>query len=141
MRHNGKVLLQCPVGTQEYAVIGGHISAMETAAQTLVREYREELYAEIAVGDLLCVAENFFPWGSKPCHQVCFFYEVKLLNTSIPMEGSFHGFDDNGNERMDLDFSWVPVKQIKNGLTVYPEEIVPYLLCDDLKNGYFLART
>ena len=35
---NGRVLLQCPVGTQDYAFPGGHTCFGETAAETLRRE-------------------------------------------------------------------------------------------------------
>ena len=140
LRRGDSVLLQCPRGTRDYAIIGGHIQAMETAAETLVREFREELHAEVEVGDLLCVAENFFPWGSKPCHQVCFYYEVSLKEDSIPLEGVFQGYDDLGGVRYNLDFCWIPVKAIEEGLTVYPVGIAPYLIRKDLKNGYLLSR-
>ena len=140
LRRGDTVLLQCPRGTRDYAIIGGHICAMETASETLVREFREELHAEVEVGDLLCVAENFFPWGSKPCHQICFYYEVQLKDHSIPLEGTFQGYDDLDNQRYDLDFCWIPVKAIEEGVTVYPVGIAPYLIRNDLKNGYLLSR-
>ena len=38
---NGRVLLQCPVGTSDYAFIGGHVAFGETARDTLIREIRE----------------------------------------------------------------------------------------------------
>ena len=140
LRGKNTVLLQCPRDTQDYAIIGGHIRAMETASESLVREFLEELHAEVEVGDLLCVAENFFPWGSKPCHQLCFYYEVRLKDDSIPLEGKFQGYDELDNQRYDLDFCWIPVKAIEEGLTVYPVGIAPYLIRKDLKNGYILSR-
>ncbi len=141
LRHKDRVLLQCPPGTEEYAIIGGHISAMETAAETLVREFREEIHADITVGELLCSGEVFFLWGNRPCHQICFYYEVELKEeNAIPMESVFHGFDELDNIRVDLDYCWVPVEKIKAGLTVYPQEIVPYLIDKDRKNGHFLSR-
>ena len=66
---NGSVLLQKPKD-DDYAIIGGHVSALETTAEALKREYMEELHAEIAVDRLLAVGELFFPWGDKPCHQI-----------------------------------------------------------------------
>ena len=117
--------------------VGGVLRRKDTVL--LVREFREELHAEVEVGDLLCVAENFFPWGSKPCHQICFYYEVQLKDHSIPLEGTFQGYDDLDNQRYDLDFCWIPVKAIEEGLPVYPVGIAPYLIRDDLKNGYLLS--
>ena len=40
--HNSKILLQRPAD-DDYAIIGGHVTAMETSAETLKREFEEEL--------------------------------------------------------------------------------------------------
>lgn len=40
---DGKILLQRPKG-DDYAIIGGHVAAMETTEETLKREYMEELH-------------------------------------------------------------------------------------------------
>ena len=55
---NGRVLLQCPVGTQDYAFIGGHVEFGETARETLVREIREEIHA--AESAFKCTADGEF---------------------------------------------------------------------------------
>lgn len=47
-----KVLLQAPKNTGEYAFIGGHVALGETNAETLIREWREEVGADIEVGEL-----------------------------------------------------------------------------------------
>ena len=44
--HNEKILLQRPKN-DDYAIIGGHVAAMETSMETLKREFEEELHAEI----------------------------------------------------------------------------------------------
>ena len=43
---NGKILLQRPKN-DDYAIIGGHVAAMETSMETLKREFEEELHAKI----------------------------------------------------------------------------------------------
>lgn len=100
---DGKILLQRD-NAGDHAVIGGHVSFLETTAETLKREYQEEIHAEIHVDDLLAVQENFFMWGNKPCHQVHFYYAVHLKQDTIPLEGVFSGYDELGGERVDLDF-------------------------------------
>ena len=46
--HEGKILLQHPKN-DNYAIIGGHVAAMETSMETLKREFEEELHAKIEV--------------------------------------------------------------------------------------------
>ena len=68
--HKSSVLLQKPTNDTVYAIPGGHVALGETNAQTLEREFKEEIVADITVGELKWVAEIFFPWGDKPCHQI-----------------------------------------------------------------------
>ena len=120
MIRDDKILLQS-LQNDDYAIIGGHVSSLETTRETLKREYKEELHADIAVEDLLAVGEVFIPWENKPCHQVCFYYKIHLCDeNSIPLDGVFHGYDELDNQRIGLDFCWVPLNELKNGLKVYP---------------------
>lgn len=41
LKHNGKILLQRPKN-DDYAIIGGHVAAMETSMETLKREFAGE---------------------------------------------------------------------------------------------------
>lgn len=66
---NGKVLLQKPADDDGFAFPGGHAAFGETNAETLTREFKEEIGADIAVGGLKWVGEVFFDWGGKPCHK------------------------------------------------------------------------
>lgn len=136
---NGKILLQRPKN-DEYAVIGGHVTAMETSRDALKREFEEELHAEIKVGKLLAIGEIFFPWGEKPCHQICFYYQVELLDNSLPAEGVFHGFDEVERERIDLDFCWVPLDDLQKGTKVYPLELMPYICEPREEVVHFLSK-
>lgn len=124
---NDKILLQRPKN-DDYAIIGGHVACLETTADTLRREFEEEIHAHIEVGDLLAIGEIFFPWGHRPCHQISLYYEVRLTDNQIPLTGTFHGYDELDNERIDLDFCWVPLKELRKGLTMYPTELIPHIL-------------
>lgn len=139
--HNDKILLQKPKD-DDYAIIGGHVSSMETTRETLKREYQEELHADVEVDNLLAVSEIFFPWwDNKPCHQVCFYYKVHLCEEgSIPMDGIFSGYDELDNRRVDLDFCWVPLDELRNGLKVYPLELIPIILEDSKEIKHFVSN-
>ena len=137
--HNGKILLQKPLH-DDYSIIGGHVAAMETTAETLKREFAEELHADVKVGELMAVGEIFFPWGSRPCHQICLYYRVDLTDpTAIPLHGSFFGYDDLDNQRINLEYCWIPLEELAN-FRVYPQELIPHILSGIRETLHFVSR-
>ena len=140
LEFNNKILLQKPED-DDYSIIGGHVSRMETATEALKREFEEELHVKIGVDKLFAVGEIFFPWKNRPCHQICLYYKIHLLETNvIPMDGVFRGYDELDNERIDLDFYWVSLKELKNGLKVYPLELIPYIINDSGETVHFITK-
>lgn len=139
LTYNGKILLQRPKN-DDYAIIGGHVAAMETSMETLKREFEEEIHAKIEVDNLLAIGEIYFPWGKRPCHQICLYYNVHLVDDSIPLDGVFYGYDELDNERIDLDFCWVPLEDLKKGAKVYPLELIPYILEPRKEIAHFVSK-
>ena len=85
--NDGKILLQKSESDDGYAFPGGHVAFGETTAETLARELKEEIGADVEVGELKWVGENFWYWGDKPCHQICLTYLVELRDKSqIPLD-------------------------------------------------------
>lgn len=119
--HDGKVLLQTTTDDTAFAFPGGHVAFGETNAQTLIREFREEIGAEIAVKDLKWVAEVFFPWGKKPCHQICLYYMVELTDDHTPREGIFPGVEQMEGRKFTLEFHWVPLEEAST-YELYPTQ-------------------
>lgn len=136
---NRKILLQRPKN-DDYSIIGGHVAAMETSIETLKREFEEELHTKIEVDNLLAIGEIYFPWGKRPCHQICLYYNVHLVNDDIPLDGVFHGYDGLDDKRIDLDFCWVPLEDLKNDVKVYPQELVPYILEQKKEIVHFVSK-
>lgn len=125
--HNGKVLLQKPENDTGYAIPGGHVALGETNEETLVREFKEEINVDIKVGSLKWVGELFFPWGKKPCHQICLFYNVSLTeNANIPLNGAFWGTECLEGKSFKLKFYWIDIKDIEK-FELYPIEAKKYL--------------
>ena len=126
--HNGKVLLQNAEGDDGYAFIGGHVAFGETTEQTIIREFKEEIGADIRVERLFMVNENFFPWGDKPCHQINLYYLVSLRDeTQIPLDKNFKALDDLGNERVELNICWIPLGEIPK-MNIYPPQAKEYIV-------------
>ena len=73
--HNGKVLMQNAEGDDGYAFIGGHVAFGETTDETLVREFKEEIGADIKIERLIMVqtrathSSRYYGWkgGTSAC--------------------------------------------------------------------------
>ena len=135
----GRALLQCPVGTQDYAFIGGHVSFGETAKDTLIREIREELHTDAVIGDLMAVGEVYIDWGRCPdgsprhCHQIGLYFHATVDETQLPKADRFCGYDEAGNERYNLEYIWFPLEELREkiaskAMIVYPPEAMAHLL-------------
>lgn len=76
----------------------------------------------------MAVSEIFFPWGNRPCHQICLYYTVTLIDeTQIPLEGVFSATDELDNTTVDVDFYWVTLAELKD-ILLYPPDIKEYIL-------------
>jgi ADP-ribose pyrophosphatase YjhB (NUDIX family) len=135
-----KVLLQKPNNSVDYAFPGGHIAFGETAAEALVREFREEMGADIEVAELKWVEENFFSWGDKPCHQISLSHLIKLKDTAqIPLNGRFISKEYSENDDNAIYFCWIPLDEVKN-IKVYPANAAELLLELDEGVKHFVYR-
>ena len=117
--YDGKVLLHKAKNDDGYAFPGGHVAFGETNEETLVREFKEETGADIAVGDLKWVAEIFFPLHNKPCHQICLYYMVHLTDEALVNTKTFSGREQLMNETFDIEFHWIPLEQLQS-IKLYP---------------------
>jgi ADP-ribose pyrophosphatase YjhB (NUDIX family) len=68
--YNGKVLLQKPKDNGDYAFPGGNVAFDELHADTLRREFSEEVGADITVGELKWVEENFWRWSDDDSQHI-----------------------------------------------------------------------
>ena len=130
---NGKVLLQKPVNDAAYAFPGGHVALGESNEETLIREFKEEIGVDIRVGELKWVAEIFFPWGSKPCHQICLYY---MVEGEIPEDTRFMGIEERN---VPLEFRWIPLEELKD-LEVYPVQTAELMQKLDAGVQHFVYR-
>lgn len=121
------VLLQKPTNDTGFAFPGGHVEFGETNEETLIREFKEEINADIAVDELKWAAEIFFSWGKKPCHQICLYYMVHLTDVvQIPLNGSFVASEHLEGRNFDIEFHWVPLNEINN-IKIYPSNAAELL--------------
>lgn len=137
---DGQILLQKPTNDPGFAIPGGHVEFGETNAQTLVREFKEEIGADIVVGSLKWVAEVFFPWGDKPCHQICLYYEVALKDeTQFPIDSIFIGEERIEGRDFKIELHWIPVERLSQ-IEVYPTNIADLMKRYDEGVQHFVYR-
>ncbi|MBI3913148.1 MAG: NUDIX hydrolase [Chloroflexi bacterium] len=66
-----------------YRPLGGTIEFGERAEETIARELREEIGAEVEGLKFLGVLENIFTFAGKPGHEIVFVYDGKLSDRSL----------------------------------------------------------
>ena len=107
--------------------------------ETLIREWKEETGADVSVGKLKWVGENFFPWGGRTCHQICLYYEIEIRSDNIPLSGSFGAKEHLEGRNFDLDFIWLPLKEV-GSIQLYPTNCAQLLLNPDKGVHHFVYR-
>lgn len=111
---DGKLLVQRD-SSGAYALPGGHLRFGETTAEALAREFREELDIGITCERLLWTEENFWCWGDKDAHNLCYYYLINLPEgNALPEPGAL--MKDNSS----VVFDWLPVDGL-DGIEIYPE--------------------
>jgi ADP-ribose pyrophosphatase YjhB (NUDIX family) len=117
VEHQGRILLEVIDGKHEkgtgtyYRPPGGGIEHGELSQEALIREFQEELRAEVVNPRFLGVLENVFRVEESVGHEVAFLYTVDFADLSLyeremlPLiEGDVHA-----------DAVWVSLDEIWNG--------------------------
>lgn len=136
---NDKILLQKPIDDNGFSFPGGHVAFGETNEETLIREFKEEIDADITVMELNWVEENFFLWDETPCHQICMYYRIKIDYKNIPTSGIFIAKEQLEGHKFKVEFHWIPVENLGE-IKIYPKNTVELL--NNLKNGihHFISK-
>ena len=114
---NGRVLLHRAETDNFWVLPGGRAELMETAADTLRREMREELEINVEVVRLLWLVENFFHYEGMDHHEIGLYFLMQTPET-WPFHdhvGPFRGYEGT----IPLVFQWFPLVEAA-ALKVYP---------------------
>jgi ADP-ribose pyrophosphatase YjhB (NUDIX family) len=107
-----------------YGPPGGGIEFQEYAVETLRREMREELDAELADVELLGVIENVFTHQGRPKHEIAFIYQARFADPSFYARDEIMG--DEGGEPYPV--KWMPLAHFApGGPPLYPTGIYELL--------------
>ncbi len=111
-----RVLLHRFTNDGFWAIPGGRVGIGETAAAALQREMREEIAAEVVVGGVLWIIENFFPFrpldmpasaAGEIDHHELGFYLAMTVPADLSDVDRFEGVELAGTpDEFPLEFRW-----------------------------------
>jgi ADP-ribose pyrophosphatase YjhB (NUDIX family) len=119
--NGNRVLLHRAEHENFWSLPGGRCEPLEPATETLKREMREEMGAEVQVERLLWVVENFFELGGKTYHELGLYF----LMTFAPDSPLYEKTEFLGNEAFFADkellliFQWFPLDALEE-IPLYP---------------------
>ena len=105
-----------------YRPLGGGIEFGEHSSETIVREIREEIDAEISNVNLLGTFENIFTLNGKPEHEIVLVYKAELCDTKLYEQQQFEIIEENGSRSTAF---WKPIDFFNEGLApLYPNGLI-----------------
>jgi len=89
---------------------GGGLEHGEGLTDCLIREWKEEMGADIAVENLFYVNEFYQPSAFNPAQQIIsFYYNVSLLSDEI----LFKSVEKRWNKEYLVEFRWEPLNELQ----------------------------
>jgi 8-oxo-dGTP pyrophosphatase MutT (NUDIX family) len=96
---------------------GGGLEPGEGLADCLIREWKEEMGADVAVENLFYVNEFYQPSAFNPSQQIIsFYYSVKLLSEEI----TFKSIEKRWNREYLVEFRWEPMSELQEDDFTFP---------------------
>lgn len=109
-------------GETYYRPLGGGVEFGERSDEALKREFREELDADIKVGELRGVLENVFTWRGNPGHEIAFVYAAEFVDPGLYAKDEMKILDDPATA------IWVPLADFRDGRKIlYPNGLTELL--------------
>jgi 8-oxo-dGTP pyrophosphatase MutT (NUDIX family) len=111
-------------GETFYRPLGGAIRFGELSRESITRELREEMGAEVKDVRYVDLLENIFTYDGKPGHEIVLVYEASLADAKLYDMESIACYDDDG----EFVASWKSVADFRAGNDIlYPEGLLDLL--------------
>ena len=129
IEHQGKIFVGEGVDEVKnetfYRPLGGGIEFGETARQTVVREFQEEMQTEIEVGNYLTTFENLFTFNDVTGHEIVLLLSAKFKDKQIYQQNNIQC----NEEGTSFIAKWINIEDFLDGSKIlYPTGIVEYLI-------------
>lgn len=112
-------------GETFYRPLGGSIEFGERAEEALMREFNEEINAELADIKYLTTLENIFTYRGQAHHEIVLIYKGEFKDESFYDDTEFIGYEDDGSSFKCL---WLPLQEfIDKESILYPDGLLEML--------------
>ncbi len=127
--HRGRILVSEFVypdtGARFYRPLGGGIEFGERATETLHRELREEIGAEITGLRYLDTLENIFTFKGEIGHEIVLVFDGAFIDATMYDRPVIHGIEDGDD--LPLRALWKRLDEFTNDAPVYPDGLIDLL--------------
>lgn len=128
-----KIFLSKMKDDKYWTFVGGKVKFSESTDTAILREYKEEIGADLQIDKLIAVIENFFDLDGCSWHQYIFFYQLRDDNNVLELfNGECQIADDKNAIYKWFDLSELADVQIKPDcsneiLKCIPQNIQQYI--------------
>jgi 8-oxo-dGTP pyrophosphatase MutT (NUDIX family) len=110
-----------------YRPLGGGIEFGERAEETIRRELREEIGAEVASLQYLFTLENIFTFNGEPGHEIVMVFDGKLTNEAYYAQEIIEGQEFDGFRQAPLKAVWMQIDEFGPQAPLYPDGLLERL--------------
>lgn len=116
-------------GEMFYRPLGGRIEFSEYSHETVAREVREEIGAEVINLCYLGVLENVFTYNRQPGHEIVLVYDGEFVDESLYERDIISGHEDGEGFDEDIKAMWKTLAFFEQGgAPLYPTGLLELLL-------------
>jgi ADP-ribose pyrophosphatase YjhB (NUDIX family) len=108
-----------------YRPLGGGIEFGERGADTIMRELKEEMGADVTDVRYLGTLENVFTYEDKPGHEIVLLFEARLVHAKWRAQ---ERFECKESDKEPFVAVWKSISELRAGpVPVYPEGLLEML--------------
>ncbi len=110
-----------------YRPLGGGIEFGERAEETVRREVREEIGAEVESVEYLFTLENIFTFNGEAGHEIVMIFDGVLADESFYSEEIIEGREFDGFRQAPLKAVWKRISEFGTPAPLYPDGLLERL--------------
>lgn len=111
-----------------YRPLGGRIEFGERGAETIARELREEIKAEVANVRYMGTLENIFSYEGKEGHEIVLVYDGQLADASLYQCEKIEGWEEDDKLLFTAYWCTLDFFRAPKAPPLYPDGLLEFIL-------------